>query len=720
MSPHREGDLGRPGAGDLLSKLRDRAGDGSRSRTSPRSSRTRPSRDQPGPDPSAWPSPGEPGSPEADQRLLPDSTPPRALRTRLLVAAALTVAVVVLAIASPDSAVGRWGQLVLAIPVVTWCAWPFHRSAARAARRLSATTESLVLLGVVVASLHSLLNLVTGAAPLRFAAAAAVTMSLLTVRFVEGVARDRLRQDETRLATLGTDDVSLLRIDPRTRTTSEVRAPVQDLVVGDQFIVRPGETVAADGVVLDGSSTVDPGHVTGSGTEEVTVGDRVLSGSTNRTGRLVVEAHHVGSQTLLAHARALLASTGSGRAPFQRLAERIATWLIPGVLAVAGAAAAMRLWSGHSGAEVVDAAVAVLVAASPTALLLAAPTAVLAGAGRAARLGILVRGPEVLDTARRVETILLDKSGTVTTGELELESIAVVGRLSKKAALTAAAAVEQGSDHPIAQAIVAGAQLARIELPRIRDFEANPGEGAAARIKDTEVTVGKAALFEQVDDVLLEHARTHSGTTVYVGWEGRARAALTVQDPVRGSSKGAIARLARVGVTPYLLTGDAEASAHDVAEEVGIDPGKVRPEVRASDRVAVVTALQRQGRVVARLGEDGEDEPALHQADLALVRARSAAAPLHSADVVLLRTELDAAADAIELTRRVGTVLRQNFWWATGYHVVAIPLAALGLLPPAAAGAAMAVASLAVVANSVHLSRSPAPSRHSTTPAAGP
>lgn len=701
MSPHREGDLGRPGAGDLLSKLRERAGDGSRSRSSERSPRRRSPRERP----TEADSP-EPESPEAGPRLLPDATPPGALRVRLLIAAALTVAVVGLALASQDSALGRWGGLLLATPVVTWCAWPFHRAAARAARRLSATTESLVLLGVLVAYLHSLVNLVTGAAPLRFAAAAAVTMSLLTVRFIEGLARDRLRQDERRLAALGADEVSLLRIDPRTRTTSEVRVPVQDIAVGDQFIVRPGETVAADGVVLDGSSTVDASEVTGAGPQDVTVGDRVVTGSTNRTGRLVVEAGHVGHQTLLAHARALLESAGAGQTPLHRLAERIATWLVPAVLLIAAATAAARLASSQPVSEAVDAAVAVLVVASPTALLLAGPTAVLVGVGHAARLGILLRGPDVLDTARRVETILLDKSGTVTTGELELKSIAVVGRLSKKAALTAAAAVEQGSDHPVARAIVAGAQLARIDLPRIRDFEANPGEGAAARIKDTEVTVGKAALFEQVDDGLLEHSHTHSGTTVFVGWEGRARAALTVQDPVRASSKEAIARLRRLGVTPHLLTGDAEAAAHDVAKEVGIDPGKVRPEVRASDRVAAVAALQRQGRVVARLGEDSDDEPALRQADLSLVMARTADAPLHSADIALLRPELDAATDAVELSRRAASVLRQNVGWAIGYHAVAVPLAALGLLPPVAAGATMAAASLGVVANWLRLERS--------------
>jgi Cu+-exporting ATPase len=381
--------------------------------------------------------------------------------------------------------------------------------------------------------------------------------------------------------------------------------------------------------------------------------------------------------------------------------------LVPVVLGVAAATLVGWLLTGHDVGRSLGVAVTVLLIACPRALGLATPTALLVGTGRGAQLGTFVTGPEVLESTRRVDTVVLDKTGTVTTGELRLRSIAVRGRLSKKAALVAAAAVEQGSEHPVAQAIVAGARLARLDLPRIRDFEANPGEGATARIRDTEVTVGKAVLFEQVDPALVEHAATHAGTTVYVGWDGVAQAALTVEDTVRDTSPAAVARLQALGLTPYLLTGDSAANARSIAEQVGIDPAHVRAEVLPADKHEVVTALQREGRVVAMVGDGVDDAAALAQSDLGIAMGTGTDVATASADIVLARPDLSAAGDAIALSRATLRVVRQNLAWAFGYNVVAIPLAAFGLLDPMVAGAATALSSVLVVVSSLRLRRVP-------------
>jgi Cu+-exporting ATPase len=689
-----------PAAGALLEKLRKeeiaRQADRGRDATPPPAGRI---------------APAATGSvPDADVVDVRTKAAPRsarsALRPRLVTAVALTVPVFLLAMVLPPFGASPWLQLLLSTPVVFWCAWPFHRAAAVNARHLASTMDTLVSLGVLAAWGYSAVSLLTGGEHLYFEVAAVVTTFLLTGRFLEARAKDSGRDALTSLLDLGAKDVSVLRIDPATRTTSETRVPVGRLVVGDQFIVRPGEKVATDGVVLDGSSAVDASLVTGESTPvDVGPGDEVTGGSVNATGRIVVEARRVGADTMLAGIQRLVEQAQTGKADVQRLADRVSAVFVPVVLVIALATFVTWLATGHGLARSLAVGVTVLIIACPCALGLATPTALLVGTGRGAQLGTLIKGPQVLESTRRVDTVVLDKTGTVTTGELHLRSIAVRGRLSKKAALTAAAAVEQGSEHPIAQAIVAGARESGIELPRITDFEANPGEGATARIKDTEVTVGKAALFEDVDPTLAEYAATNAGTTVFVGWDGVAQAALTVEDTVRESSAAAIARLRTLGLTPYLLTGDSATNARSVAEQVGIDPAHVRADVLPAEKHEVVTRLQQEGRVVAMVGDGVNDAAALAQADLGLAMGSGTDVAMDSADIVLVRPDLDAVGDAIGLSRATLRVIKQNLAWAFGYNTAAIPLAALGLLNPMIAGATMAMSSVLVVTNSLRLKR---------------
>jgi Cu+-exporting ATPase len=628
------------------------------------------------------------------------------LKPRLVVAIALTIPVLLLAMVLPTFAASPWLQFVLATPVVFWCAWPFHRAAAVNARHLASTMDTLVSLGVLAAWGYSVVELLQGGMHLYFEVASVVTTFLLVGRFLEARAKDSGKDALRSLLDLGAKDVSVLRIDPRSRITSETRIPVGELVVGDQFIVRPGEKVATDGVVRDGSSAVDASLVTGESTPvDVSPGDAVTGGSINTTGRIVVEARKVGADTMLAGIQRLVETAQTGKADVQRLADRVSAVFVPVVLAVAVVTFVAWLATGHDLATALAVAVTVLIIACPCALGLATPTALLVGTGRGAQLGTLIKGPQVLEDTRRVDTVVLDKTGTITTGELRLRSIAVRGTLSKTAALTAAAAVEQGSEHPVARAVVEGARLARLELPRIHDFQANPGEGATARIKDTEVTVGKAVLFEGVAAELLEHARSNAGTTVFVGWDGVAQAALTVEDTVRDSSKAAIARLRELGLTPYLLTGDSASNARSVAEQVGIDASNVRADVLPAQKHEVVTELQQSGRVVAMVGDGVNDAAALAQADLGLAMGSGTDVAMDSADIVLVRPDLDAVGDAIGLSRETLRIIKQNLAWAFGYNTAAIPLAAFGLLNPMIAGATMALSSVLVVSNSLRLKR---------------
>jgi Cu+-exporting ATPase len=436
---------------------------------------------------------------------------------------------------------------------------------------------------------------------------------------------------------------------------------------------------------------------------EVTAGDEVTGATVNGHGRLVVEARRVGAETTLARITKLVEQAQTGKAPVQRLADRISAVFVPTVLVLATLTFLAWLVTGHSLAQALAPAVAVLIIACPCALGLATPTALLTGTGRGAEMGILIKGPQILESTRRVDTVVLDKTGTLTTGEPVLTDIVTAGALPEEAALKAAASVESGSEHPVARAIVVAAQERGIELTPISGFTNLPGQGARATLKDTEVTVGKVDLFAEVPDVLRAAVEAGTGTTVLVGWDGIARAAVTVADTARPSSAGAVRRLRELGLTPYLLTGDNEHTARTVAREVGIDEANVDAGVLPQDKFAHVRALQERGRVVAMVGDGVNDAAALAQADLGMAMGSGTDVAAESADIVLMRSDVDAVADAIGLSRRTLRIIKQNLLWAFGYNILAIPLAAFGMLTPVIAGGAMAMSSVLVVLNSLRL-----------------
>jgi Cu+-exporting ATPase len=648
-----------------------------------------------------------------DHRVAPED----ALKRRALVAAVLTVPVVVLAMVPgidlPNSA---WVQLVLATPVVLWCGLPFHRAAFMNARHGASTMDTLVSIGVLTAYLWSAVVVLTGRAAgmssmdagevttahIWFETATVVTTFLLFGRWMEARATDRTRDALRGLLSLGAKDVAVERVDPTTRATTEVRIPVEDLVVGDRFVVRPGEKVATDGRVVEGNSAVDASLVTGESLPvDVTPGDELTGGSINTTGRLVVEATRVGADTTLAGIARLVERAQTTKAPVQRLADRVSAVFVPVVLVLAALTFAGWWLATGEPSRALEVAIAVLVIACPCALGLATPTALLVGTGRGARLGILIKGADVLEDTRRIDAVVLDKTGTVTTGEMTLVDVTTAGRLPKDQALRAAAAVEAGSEHPVALAVVAAAASRAIAVPRATDFVALPGAGARARIKDTEVTVGRADLF---DEVPRELARPSTdGTTVWVGWDGRAHASLTVADTVRESSARAIRDLTDAGLPAYLLTGDHDAAALAVARDVGIPAGRVLADVRPEAKHAMIADLQARGKVVAMVGDGVNDAAALAQADLGIAMGSGADVAADSADIVLLRSELPAVVDAIELSRATLRTIKQNLGWAFGYNVAAIPLAMAGLLNPMIAGGAMALSSVLVVTNSLRL-----------------
>ena len=649
--------------------------------------------------------------------------PEDALKRRALVAAVLTVPVVILAMVPGihlDSS--PWVQLVLATPVVLWAGWPFHRAAALNARHGASTMDTLVSIGVLTAYLWSAVVVLTGRAStmadmgttngvdaagtthLWFETATVVTTFLLIGRWMEARATDRTRDALRGLMSLGAKDVAVERVDPTTRATTEVRIPVDQLGAGDRFVVRPGEKVATDGRVVEGSSAVDASLVTGESLPvDVAIGDDLVGGSINTTGRLVVEATRVGADTTLAGIARLVERAQTTKAPIQRLADRVSAIFVPIVLVLA-VLTFLGWWIGTGDpARALEIAIAVLVIACPCALGLATPTALLVGTGRGARLGILIKGADVLEDTRRIDTVVLDKTGTVTSGEMTLVDVATAGRLPKDQALRAAAAVEAGSEHPVARAVVTAAASRAIDVPRATDFVSLPGAGARAIIKGTEVTVGRADLF---DDVPQELARpTVDGTTVWVGWGGRAHASLTVADTVRRSSQRAVRDLTELGLPAYLLTGDHDQAALTVARDVGIPVGRVIADVRPEDKHAMIADLQKRGKVVAMVGDGVNDAAALAQADLGIAMGTGTDVAADSADIVLLRSELPAVVDAIELSRATLRTIKQNLGWAFGYNIAAIPLAMAGLLNPMIAGGAMAASSVLVVSNSLRLRR---------------
>ncbi len=622
--------------------------------------------------------------PEPEVPETPEETP----RTRLLVSAGLTVPLIVLAMVPAwQSAAWPWISLALAAPVVTWGAWPFHRAAAVNLRHATATMDTLISLGVVASVAWSLYALVFGAGHhhLYFEVAAAITTFILAGRYFETRSKRRAGAALRALVDLGAKDVSVLR------DGQEHLVPIKDLQVGDVFVARPGEKIATDGVIAEGGSAVDTSMLTGEAVPlEIGPGDAVTGATVNVGGRLLVRATRVGADTRLAQMARLVEAAQNGKADVQRLADRVSAVFVPAVVFAALATLVGWLATGGTPDAAFTAAVAVLIIACPCALGLATPTALLVGTGRGAQLGILIKGPEVLESTRRVDTVVLDKTGTVTTGRMALvEGDGEVLRL--------AGAVEAASEHPIARAIADAARERFGALPAVAEFRSTAGLGVTGVVEGHEVAVGRAVFVGG------EPAETEGATTVHVTWDGEVRGRLVVADTIKPTSAQAVAELRELGLTPVLLTGDNAGAARAVAAQAGI--GEVVAEVLPEEKVAVVKRLQAQGRVVAMVGDGVNDAAALAQADLGLAMGTGTDAAIEASDLTLVRGDLRVAADAIRLARRTLTTIKGNLFWAFAYNVAAVPLAALGLLDPMIAGAAMACSSAFVVSNSLRLRR---------------
>jgi Cu+-exporting ATPase len=673
--------------------------------------------------------PDRPAGADADEGAgagPPDPT--RSLRQRLVISAVLAAPVVLLAmVPALQFDAWQWLSLSLAAPVVTWGAWPFHRAAWTNLRHGTATMDTLISVGTLAAFGWSLYALFLGdagdpsmrhgfsvtpergmgAGQIYLEVAAGVTVFILAGRYFEARAKRRSGAALRALLELGAKDVAVVR-DGR-----EERIAVDRLAVGDRFVVRPGEKIATDGTVVEGTSAIDTSLLTGEPVPvEVGPGDPVTGATVNAGGRLVVEATRVGADTALAQIARLVEDAQAGKAAVQRLADRVSAVFVPVVIALA--AATLGFWAtaaaSDRAATAFTAAVAVLIIACPCALGLATPTALMVGTGRGAQLGVLIKGPEVLESTRRVDTVVLDKTGTVTTGHMALVDVITAPGVTPDRALVLAGSVEDASEHPIARAVAAGARDRGARLAPVEAFASSDGLGVQGVVEGHAVVAGRERFLADwamhlTDELRAarDAAEAEGRTPVLVGWDGAARAVLVVSDTIKATSAAAVAGLRSLGLRPVLLTGDNERAARAVAARIGIDD--VIAGVLPADKVEVVRRLQDEGRVVAMVGDGVNDAAALAQADLGLAMGTGTDVAIEASDLTLVRGDLRAAVDAIRLSRRTLATIKGNLFWAFAYNVAALPVAAAGLLNPMLAGAAMAFSSVFVVTNSLRLRR---------------
>ncbi|HMU25891.1 MAG: heavy metal translocating P-type ATPase [Solirubrobacterales bacterium] len=617
----------------------------------------------------------------------------------------------------------QWASLVLAAPVVVWAAWPFHRATLRNLRHGATTMDTLVTIGISAAFFWSLYALFfgtagepgmthpfeitvapsDGASNIYLEVAAGVTMFLIAGRYFELRSKRRASSAMNALLEMGAKEAFVIR------DGEEVAVAIGDLAVGDEFVVRPGEKVATDGVVVSGNSAIDESMLTGEPVpKEVGAGDEVAGATVNAGGRLTVRATRVGADTQLARMAKMVEDAQSGKAPVQRLADRISAYFVPAVILIAAATLGAWLGAGFPADAAFTAAVAVLIIACPCALGLATPTALLVGTGRGARMGILIKGPEVLESTRQIDAVVLDKTGTVTEGRMELVEVITAEGVDRRELLAIAGALENSSEHPIAKAIARVAAEETGKLPQPEGFASVAGRGVQGVVDGHAVLVGRESLLndwsQHLPPDLAEAKSSREGegrTVVIASWDGAPRGLVVVADTVKPTSPEAVSELLELGLEPVLLTGDNEAAARAVAKEVGID--RVIAEVLPGEKVEVIKRLQGEGKVVAMVGDGVNDAPALAQADLGLAMGTGTDVAIEAADITLVRGDLRSVGEAIRLSRRTLGTIKVNLFWAFAYNVAAIPLAAFGLLNPMLAGAAMAFSSVFVVGNSLRL-----------------